>query len=71
MDVYETTIDTILLCYCYDCEVNAGRPMYAPGGYGKGKSLHEYINENQIKPAAGYTTQVHHMREKEMAQMDV
>jgi hypothetical protein len=73
MDVYDTTIDTILLCYCYDSEVNGGKPMYAPQGSGKNKGLHDYIVENQVKPAAGYnvqTTQVH-VKEKEMPQINV
>ncbi len=28
--VYEMAVDTILLAFCEDCEVNGGNPKYAP-----------------------------------------
>ena len=28
--VYEMAVDTIMLCFCEDCEVNSGHPKNAP-----------------------------------------
>lgn len=30
LQVYEMAVDTILLCFCEDCEANQGHPQHAP-----------------------------------------
>ena len=53
MSIVELGVDTILLCYCKDCDDNNGAPLNAPPALVKTLGMSKKVNKMKAEEAAG------------------